>query len=351
MKKDLVFGLMGCGEIAVQTAKSISQTPNCEIGMVQDVNEEVAKDLADKYNVPYCLTWEGLLADKRLDVIYVAIPHYLHVEAAFKSAAAGKHILIEKPIATTLSDTDRIIAAAEKAGVALSVCLPVRYTERTKAVKRLIADGGIGKIVGVDFGTYGFKPASYWSGGWTGRVKTDWRTKKSESGGGVFLMNLVHTVDLVRYVTGLEVKSVAAYYDTFRTNVDVEDYIVAIMRYDNGAIGASRGATIVEGKVPPGTAEGDRIIGLDGQIFTNLETVQLYVSKPYEGYAPGAWHTLPTGSPWGGREEFLAELAKAILAGRRPPVGGLDGRKSLEVCLAVYKSAETGQFVNLPMQE
>jgi len=351
MKRKLIFGLIGCGEIAVQTAKGIAQSSNSEIGIVQDVNEEIAKDLADKYGVPYCLTWDELLGHRELDAVYIATPHYLHAGAAVAAAAAGKHVLVEKPIATTLADADRMIAAAEKAGVALSVAFALRYTDRSRKVKEIIDGGALGKIVGIDFGEYTYKPESYWTSGWTGRVQTDWRASKEKSGGGILLMNYVHTVDFMRLATGLDVVSVAANYDTFKTKVEVEDYIVVIMRLSNGAIGVARGATIVEGKVFPGGVEGDRIIGTDGQLFITRETIHLYVAKPYREYEAGKWHSIPTAEPWGGRAELIREFSKAVLAGKKPPVAALDGRKALEVCLAAYKSGATGQFVRLPMKE
>jgi len=351
MKKKLVFGLVGCGEIAVQTAKAISQTTNAEIGIVQDVNEEMARDMAEKYDVKYCLTWDELLSRKEIDAVYIAVPHYLHKPAAVQAATAGKHILVEKPIATTLADTDTMVEVARKNNVALSVAFTSRYTDRAQKMKQMIADGAIGKVVGIDFGAYGYKPESYWKSGWTGRITTDWRQSKEKSGGGVFLMNLIHTVDVLRYITGLEVVSVAANYDTFKTPVEVEDFLVAVLRYDNGAIGATRTATFVEGRAPVGALEGDRIIGTKGQIFSEHETLQVFLSQPYKELEAGKWHKIQVSEPWGGRKELVSDFAKAALSGKTPPITGLDGRKSLEVCLAAYRSGATGQFVNLPMTE
>jgi predicted dehydrogenase len=164
-------------------------------------------------------------------------------------------------------------------------------------------------------------------------------------------MNFIHTIDFMRAVTGLEFVSVAANCDTFKTKVEVEDYIVVIMRLSNGAIGASRGATIVEGKLPPGGLDGDRIIGLDGQIFLEAQAIHLYLTKRYGKYETGKWHSIATEEPWGGRCEFVTDFSKAVLSGRKPPVTGLDGRRSLEVCLAAYRSGRTGRFVALPLKK
>jgi len=351
MSRKVLYGLIGCGEIAVQTAKAVAESENSAIGMVQDVNEEMARDLADKYGVPYCLTWEELLSCKCIGAVYIATPHYLHAPAALAAARHGKAVLVEKPIATTIADADRMIDACEKAGVALSVAFPARYVERTRVVKKMLEDGAIGDVVGIDFGQYTYKPESYWTGGWTGRVKTDWRASREKSGGGVFLMNLIHTIDWIRHVTGLEVQSIAANWDTFGTGVEVEDYLVAIMRYDNGAIGAVRTSTIVEGKAPPEALEGDRIIGREGQIFVAPEAVRVFFSKPYREYKPGVWHRIRTGNPWGGREKMITDFSRAVLNGRKPSITGLDGRRSLEVCIGAYRSGMSGAFVKLPLEE
>ncbi len=349
MRKKVLYGIVGCGEIAVQTAKAISACEKSDIGIVQDINEDMARDLADKYGVPYCLTLDEVLKEKLIDVVYIATPHYLHAPAAIDAAGHKKHVLVEKPISTTLRDADRMIEAAKEAGVALSVAFPSRYLERTKMIKQIVDDGAIGRLVGIDFGQYTYKPESYWSGGWTGRIKTDWRTSREKSGGGVFLMNLVHTIDLLRYLTGLEVTSIAANWDTFDTEADVEDFLTATMRYDNGAIGAVRTSTLVEGKAPPETIEGDRLLGLNGQIFIALETVYVFFRKPYRDYNSGTWHRIPTADPWGGREGMITDFSKAVLAGRQPAITALDGRRSLEVCLAAYRSGQTGSVVTLPL--
>jgi predicted dehydrogenase len=351
MKRKIAFGLIGCGEISVQTAKALAQCSNAEIAVVQDVSEEMARDLADKYGVPYCLAWDDLLSRRDVDAVYVATPHYLHKPAALAALAARKHVVVEKPISTTLADADAMIDAARTAGLSLSVCYTSRYTDRVVKARDLVAGGAVGKVVGIDFGAYGYKPDRYWTSGWTGRVQTDWRMSKEKSGGGVFLMNLIHTIDYLRFVTGLEVSSVAANYDTFKTKVEVEDYLVAILRYDNGAIGAARTATFVEGKTPPGGVEGDRIIGLKGQIFLGQESIHLFVNEPYASYEAGKWHQIATNDPWGGRKEFFSDFAHALQAGRPPAVTGLDGRKSLEVCVAAYRSGASGQVVRLPLVE
>src|SRR5579884_716577 len=121
MSDKLRIGMIGCGEIAVQTAKGIAAAASAEHVMMMDVSERVARDLGQTYGVPHTTSVEELLANPRVDAVYIAVPHYLHAPLAIQAIRAGKHVLVEKPIATTLADADAMIAAAREARVAFSV--------------------------------------------------------------------------------------------------------------------------------------------------------------------------------------------------------------------------------------
>src|SRR5712692_7965486 len=113
MAEQLAFGIVGCGEIAVQTAKGIAQAGNARVARAMDTREELARDLGEVYGGP----WSARLEDPAVQALYIAVPHYLHAEIAVRAAHAGKHVLCEKPICTTLADADQMIVAARKAGV------------------------------------------------------------------------------------------------------------------------------------------------------------------------------------------------------------------------------------------
>src|SRR5207248_5485086 len=117
----LRIGMIGCGEIAAATAKGIRESEHAAIAAVMDTNAAMAEDLGRRYDVPWTADAAELLAHADVDAVYIAVPHYLHAPLTVQAAQAGKHVLCEKPIATTLADADRMIAACAEAGVFLSI--------------------------------------------------------------------------------------------------------------------------------------------------------------------------------------------------------------------------------------
>jgi len=345
MKDILGIGIIGCGEIAVIHAKAIEKAKNAEIRMVMDVNEDVARDLGQKYAVPYSTHLEELLSREDIDAVYIATPHYLHSPLAIKAAQAGKHIMVEKPLAIDLEEADKMISECKKQKVALSVCLVMRYLPSVIKAKELVRKGVIGKVVGIRISSLGEKPLSYWKQGYSGRVKTDWRSSKKKSGGGVLIMNITHDIDMLRYITGLEVTQVFSQYDTFITPVEVEDMIMVILRYSNSALGVIEASSFIKER----ESDADEIFGSEGRItLTNPPLV--YTTKNIANFKGGEWKKLeePTSS-YDPRAKYIEEFAQAVLSGQDPPIKGEDGRVALEIVLAAYKSGKENKAVSFPL--
>lgn len=344
MPDKLRIGMIGCGEISVQTAKGIAAASNAEHVMVMDVSERVARDLGATYGVPHTTDVAALLANPQVDAIYIAVPHYLHAPLTLQAIAAGKHVLVEKPIATTLADADAMIAAAREAGRALAVAYHAQVDETCRRIKALIAEGAIGKVIGTRIVARADKPESYWHGGFTGRIETDWRVSKAKAGGGVLIMNTVHDLNTIRFMTGLEATRVYCEYDTYATPVEVEDYIAATYRYDNGAIGTLEAGSAIRGRDPNGAH--NRIYGEEGQIILS-NPPKIFVTRERAGLPAGAWQELPA-APRKDRIAMVEGFAGAVLAGETPPVRGEDGRAALEIIAAAYQSGQEHQAVTLP---
>ncbi|HEY3082039.1 MAG TPA: Gfo/Idh/MocA family oxidoreductase [Chloroflexota bacterium] len=348
MTEQLRIGMVGAGEIAVQTAKGIAKAPHARHVQVMDVDARVARDLADTYGVPHTTDVAELLANPEVDAVYIAVPHYLHAPLTLQAIAAGKHVLVEKPIATTLEDADRMIAAAREKGVTLSVAYTAQVDAQLRPVRELIAGGAIGEVVGTRIVLRSDKPESYWRSGFTGRIETDWRSSKQKSGGGVLIMNTVHDLNTIRYLTGLEVTRVHAEYATFATSVEVEDFIALTYRYANGAIGTLEAGSALRGRDP--LREVNRIYGREGQIVLT-DPPKLFVTGQVEGLKPGEWQELPPlEERLDGRTAIVDGFARAVLAGQPPPVRAEDGRAALEVIVAAYRSGEEGRPLHLPLQ-
>jgi len=348
MKEKLNAGIIGCGEIAnVSTAPAMNEAKNIKIGMVMDVVEWAAEDLGKKYGVPYTTDAKKLLSNPEIDFVYIATPHYLHAPYAIDAARAGKHVIVEKPISINLRDADAMIAECKAKGVWLSTCFPMRYLPEVEKAKEIIEKGLIGKVIGITITSMGIKPDSYWGGGYTGRIKSEWRKSKEKTGGGVLIMNCVHDIDYMRYVTGLEAKRVYSEYGTFMTPVEVEDYIGALIRYSNGAIGTIRASSCLE-DLPRTGPRGNRIHGSEGEIVVS-NPLWVRTRKETEFGEAGRWNEIKLENGHKSATRFFEGFAEAVLSGREPPVTGEDGRKALEIIVAAYESGLKARPIDLPL--
>ena len=241
------FGLIGCGEIAAQTSRAILESANARVVHCMDLVADLAADLAGKHGAKSTAHLDDLLADRDVQAVIVSTPHYMHAPLTVQAARAGKHVLSEKPMACTLSQADEMIAAAAAAGVKLGVLFPARLAFPYRKAAELLAGGAVGQVLAVKLHGMGNKPAGYWAGGWTGRVKTDWRPKLATSGGGFLIMNQIHDLDMVVGLLGLRPTRIYAEYGTFRTPVEVEDFLSFVMRTESGTLVSLDGASAAIG--------------------------------------------------------------------------------------------------------
>jgi UDP-N-acetyl-2-amino-2-deoxyglucuronate dehydrogenase len=343
------FGLIGCGEIAVATAQEIAKTSNVRIVHTMDVAKELASDLADKYGAPnHTDNVDKLLADPAVEVVVISTPHFLHEPLTVKAVAAGKHVLTEKPIACTLTQADRMIAAADKAGKKLGVLYPVRLNWQWRKVAELVAAGAIGKVIAVKLHTTYNKPEAYWHGGYSGRRKDDWRVSLEKSGGGYLIMNTSHSIDAVVSVLDPKPTRIYAEYGTFATDVEVEDFVSFVMRTEDGALWSADGASAAVG----GESHGDRIYGTKGQLAPAWDGVRFFISEPFGDLKVGEWNKIskPADAP-DGRRVMVEKFAEAIRTGSEVPVSGREGRRALEIVRGAYLSMKRQKPVTFPVQE
>ena len=341
----LRFAIAGCGEIAVATAEGMAHAPHAQIVMAMDAKSELAEDMANRHQARATTSFEEVLSSQDVDAIYIATPHFLHLPMALAAAQAGKHVLLEKPMATNVADAKQIIEAFARNKVRLGIAFHAQVDGLCRRVRELVQAGVIGDVYAMLYVYLGDKPASYWHGGYTGRVQTDWRTSKEKAGGGVLIMNLIHDFNTVRYITGLEATLVFGQYGTFVTPVEVEDLAFATVRYANQAIGSIAAGSAIRGGSPG--LDGDRIYGTQGQIVLGHEP-RLYTAKGGPGLAAGEWIPL-LGEEGTQRRNIVEGFAEAVLEDREPPVTGTDGLRALEIVEAVYRSSESGKPVRLPL--
>lgn len=338
-------GILGCGTAAVPVCAAIAAVPETALGCVYDVNPEMARDLGERYHVPIASDLEALLGDPEVDAIYIAVPHHLLASLAQRVLEAGKHALVEKPMALDVAQADALIALAERFDLRLGVFYEMRYAPIYSQARELVQAGAPGKIFGVKVQTLINKPLSYWEVGYSGRSLNPWRGEKDKAGGGVTLMNTSHLLDALWYVTGLDILRLSAEHGTLVSKVQVEDTLAATFRFDNDAIGNLFAAAHIAG------ASGDERIEIYGTGGTlrlpdpySQKPMLAWLNEPLGDIPPQEWYTLPhlTTNVF---ERAVQEFARAVQEHRPAPINGTDARRVLQTVLGMYRAADEQRVI------
>jgi predicted dehydrogenase len=317
---------------------------------VHDTQEEFATQSTRVHGGVVHKSLDDLLADSAVDVVYIALTHDLLAPTAQHALAAGKHVLVEKPMALDEDSLEALRRSATERGLVLGVNFELRETGAVRESRRLIHAGAIGDVRAVRIRTVIDKLESYWSSGPQGTVATGWRSQRTSAGCGVVLMNSIHQLDLVRHIPGLSFVRAIAEIATFSAQVEVEDYTAAVLRLSNGAV-----ANLVAAAHSPG-ARREELISIDGaQGRMDLPDpyrpgrVRLYLRRPWEGLEARHWHEVvpPVAN---GRLELLRHFLQAVRTGGTPPAGAGDAAAALATVLAIYRSAASGEAVPIGRQ-
>jgi len=339
------FALVGCGENAKKSiVPAILQSPVADVVATMDVRLDLAQDLAGETGADLITDkMEDVLDDDQVEVVIISTPHYLHVDQGVAAAERGKHVLTDKPLATNVPDAERLIRICQKRGLQLGVLFPMRMTPLYAAAADLVARGVLGRTTGFTCTRFWKKPSSYWSGGYSGRVRTDWRAKKQASGGGMLMINYSHNLDRLHNLLGLAPQSVYAQYDTYNTPVEVEDYFSVVVRYAGGAIGSLLGSSAT----PGGTHHPDRIFGTQGTIELS-DPLRYYTAADLPGVERESWIEVPCSEQVDqGYLALVENYARAVRGEHDLIVTGTSALSSLQVIEGAYRSQEQGAPVKL----
>ncbi|MBE6917885.1 MAG: Gfo/Idh/MocA family oxidoreductase [Ruminococcaceae bacterium] len=225
--KKIRWGVIGAGGIADRrTIPGMMLCDNAELVAVMEINMELAEKCRAKWGCKRAYDNEAeLLADPEIDAVYIASPVFLHAKQAMAAADAGKHILIEKPLAMTAEEGQKVAAYCKEKGVKLAVGLMMRFGAYVQAMKKAIAEGKIGKPVSA------YAQFTCWYPDMPG----NWRQSKRNGGGGAMMDMGVHCIDLLQYILGTKATQVAAFHDTLSFQYEVEDSSTVMLRMENGA--------------------------------------------------------------------------------------------------------------------
>ena len=194
---DFIFNIaiLGCGKVAHLHAKAIQNIPNARLAGVWSRSTSTAKTFAEQYQVPFYAQIDNLIINEKIDLAIICTPHPFHLEPAEIVAESGANILVEKPLASTLEDSDKIISACKKAGVKLGVISQRRWYEPVIRVKQAIENGKIGKPVFGTINMLGWRDKKYYD-------SDEWRGTWEMEGGGVLVNQAPHQLDLFLWFMG-----------------------------------------------------------------------------------------------------------------------------------------------------
>jgi UDP-N-acetyl-2-amino-2-deoxyglucuronate dehydrogenase len=350
------FGIVGCGMIAEYHTKAINEIEGARVVAAFSRNPangaKIAELAAAKGECRVFDDLDAMLAQPGLDVVCICTPSGAHLDPAVRAAKAGKHVVVEKPLEITLSRCDAIIKACDDAGVRLCTIFPSRFTPANQRLKHAIDFGRFGRLTLGDTHVKWWRTQAYYdSGGWRGTWDLD--------GGGALMNQAIHNVDLLAWLMG-EVASVQAITATLvHERIEVEDTAVAAVRFKNGALGVIEAAT----SAFPGLLKRTEIHGEHGSARVEQDDVTLWTfaaSAPEDaeiqakiaavsGFTAGS--SDPRGITHAGHRDQLADFLHAIDTNTAPLVDGREGRRSVEIIRAIYRSARTGQSVSLPLAD
>ena len=338
------LGIVGAGVIAETHAAAVATIPGAALVAVTDLVPDQAKGFAQAHDCEAEPDLGALLAREDIDVVSVCVPSGRHAEVGSQVAAAGKHLIVEKPIDVTLEAADRLIEAARAAGVVMTVISQHRFDPGLIELRRLLGAGALGRLVLGDASTKWYRSQAYYD-------SADWRGTWALDGGS--LMNQgIHYVDLLRWCMG-PVAEVSAMCATQAHEMEAEDVALAVLRFASGAVGTIAAST----DVFPGFAQRLEISGTDGTVVVEDGEI---VHRAFRGQVPdpglrGTRDGLGAAVPATGADAAalatashaaqIADLLAAVDQGREPSVTAADGRAALEVILAVYQSAREGRTV------
>jgi len=316
-------GLVGAGNISDTHARA-ALAAGLQIAGVYGDNHGKARQLAERYGAAAFSTLDALFAHPSLDVVIIGSPSGCHAQQAIAAARSGRHVLVEKPLDISTARIDRLLKEVTRAGVVCGVCFQDRLKPAVVDMKRRIDAGEIGTLLLATGEVKWFRPPEYYS---TSR----WRGTWALDGGGALMNQGIHTVDLMLYLLG-EVRSVSGLISTRFHEIKAEDTATVLVEFLNGA----HGTLDVTTAAYPGAPRRLRITGSKGSLW--LEGDQLLdASAPRDSVPENA--VSATVSDASAHQRIIEDFVDAIRNGRRPICDGAEGRRSVAVVEAVYRSA------------
>lgn len=347
MKKDISvgIGILGCGVIGETHMSAIKKVKGGCLVAVCDADPDKAKKTGEGNQVDYYTNLKDMLKRNDLHLVCLCTPSSMHPEQAIQAAEKGKHVLTEKPMATTLRMADKMIETCHKRKVKLGVVYQRRLEGTCLSIKKALEKKVLGKmILGDCYLKYYRSPEYYKSASWRGTWRYD--------GGGCLMNQGIHMIDILQWFMG-PVDTIYGHTETLRHKIEVEDTAVATLKFKNGALGMIEGTTSIYTPIQQRL----ELHGEKGSILIEGDKIKRWVllgedGKETEMPLPKIEQEeiLSTDQAFlFGHYRIIQEMINSIKEDKEPPVSGEEGRKALEIILAIYRSGKTGKPVRLPL--
>ncbi|VXB20145.1 Dehydrogenase [Bacillus sp. 349Y] len=339
--KPLKIGVIGCGSIAKHRhIPEYMANEHAEIVAVCDIVKDRAEEMADQIGAKAYTDYKDLLKDESIEAVSVCTPNALHAPISVEALKAGKHVLCEKPMATSTEEAEAMIVAANEAGRKLMIGHNQRFVPSHQKAKELISKGEAGKI-------YSFRTAFGHGGpeGWSVDGKDSWFFKKEEAFIGAMGDLGVHKTDLMRYILGEEFVEVGAFVETSsKENADVDDTAVCVLKTESGTIGTLAASWSYQKEDNSTVIYGEKAVLRLEEDPVNSLVVQ-YSTGEVVKYELGGIQTNDDGgqSASGVIDRFVTSVVEDVPAA----VPGEEAMKSLQVVLGALESSKTKQIIRL----
>lgn len=345
------YALIGCGRIAVNHMKAAINN-DLEIVAVCDVLPEKMEGILEKYDLQENVTikrytdYKEMIGAERPDLVSIATESGIHAEIALYCIDNNVNVIIEKPMAMSIEDADKIIALAKEKNVKVSACHQNRFNIAVQELRKAIEAGRFGKLSHGSIHVRWNRNKGYYD-------QASWRGTWAQDGGA--LMNqCIHGIDLLRWMMGDEIEEIyGATRQQFHDYLEAEDVGMAVIKFKNGAIGTIEGTTNV---YPKNLEETLYLFGEKGTVkiggtSTNNIDVWEFADETKEDQLNKGLQEQTSNVYGNGHTSLFADVIDAIKNDRPPYVDAIAGRNALEVVLAIYKSQKIGQSIKLPLED
>ena len=338
--------IIGTGGISDSHIQAYLRFPEkCQIVALVDIYPEKAAQKAKQYDLkaPIYSDHQLLLADGQFDLASICTPPFVHAEITINVLTAGKHVLVEKPMATSLKECDQMLAAAQASGKLLSVIAQNRFSSPMWKLKQVVERDVIGRIVHAQVDSFWWRGQNYYNLWWRGTWEKE--------GGGCTLNHAVHHIDLFQWIVGQPVELQAIIANVAHDNSEVEDFSTAVLRYANGSIGQITASLVHHGEPQQFVIQGERAtIAAPWKVIASRQRgngfpepdrdLAAEIQAVYEGI-PDLTYTGHTGQ--------IDNVLAAIDGEAELVIDGHAGRRTIDLISAIFYAGSFGEKVKLPL--